>query len=132
MTLKRFYIQKILNNCLVVLTKQMSRQMRQAFSSIFLLLLFYFVSDWFACFLQQLDSDSVEIVNLHNTKPLTSEDPIQSYDTVVRQMKQSGVQWIPPDQTDRKLSEVRLAAPDDTIVVENGANMNEVSVSKLL
>ena len=40
------------------------------------------------------------------------EDPFLSYDSVVSQMVADGVEWIPIDQMNKKLSEVRLVAPD--------------------
>ncbi|KAM3186015.1 hypothetical protein ACTXT7_005227 [Hymenolepis weldensis] len=61
---------------------------------------------------EQYESDSVEVVRPPNTRTLPIEDPIETYDLIIDEMKSNGVQWVPADQMSKSLSEVRLAAPD--------------------
>ncbi|VUZ55779.1 unnamed protein product [Hymenolepis diminuta] len=61
---------------------------------------------------EQYESDSVEVVRPLNARTLPIEDPIETYDLIIDEMKSNGVQWVPADQMSKSLSEVRLAAPD--------------------
>ncbi|KAM7540563.1 hypothetical protein Aperf_G00000046904 [Anoplocephala perfoliata] len=61
---------------------------------------------------EQSESDSIESVRPPNAHSLPIEDPIETYDSIVDEMKSKGVQWVPPEQMGKSLSEVRLATPE--------------------
>uniref|UniRef100_A0A158QGG7 CEP170_C domain-containing protein n=1 Tax=Rodentolepis nana TaxID=102285 RepID=A0A158QGG7_RODNA len=61
---------------------------------------------------EEYESDSFEVLRPPNARPLPIEDPIETYDLIIDEMKSNGVQWVPENQMNKSLSEVRLAAPD--------------------
>nr|CDS26894.1 rac guanyl nucleotide exchange factor [Hymenolepis microstoma] len=61
---------------------------------------------------EEYGSDSVEVLRPPNVRALPIEDPIETYDLIIDEMKSNGVQWVPANQMNKSLSEVRLAAPD--------------------
>ncbi|CDS35815.1 rac guanyl nucleotide exchange factor [Echinococcus multilocularis] len=68
----------------------------------------------------RLESDSIEALNPLNAHPLSIEDPIVTYDSVVNQMITNGVEWIPPDQMGKEFSDVRLVHP----IADHSQNIN--------
>ncbi|VDK21792.1 unnamed protein product [Taenia asiatica] len=60
----------------------------------------------------RLKSDSFDALDSLSAHPLSIEDPIVTYDSVVTQMITDGAEWIPPDQIAKEFSDVLLVKPD--------------------